>query len=141
MIPAETPALPLPPLESLGVASDYTAFLQKGVGAEVQSLALRRAWESDATIAGFRGMADYDWDFNAPSYGRLWAIDDVAALVRTVLASPPPEPRMETEPVPAAATADDPPAVMAPEAAAPAPIAWSEDAPPAPRRHGSALPC
>jgi len=87
----------LPSLESLGTASDYTAFLQEGVSAEVQRRALQRAWESDASIAEFRGMAEYAWDFNAPQYGQLWASDDVVKLVQAVLspaASEPPAPVM-----------------------------------------------
>ena len=51
----------------------------------MQRQALQRAWESDPAIAGFRGMADYDWDFNAADYGRLWPTDDVAKLLGEVL--------------------------------------------------------
>ena len=89
----ELPAPVLPDLETLGAGSDYTAFLQQGVAAEVQRLALQRAWASDEGIAGFRGMADYDWDFNAPTYGRLWASDDVAKLLHAIVSPP-----AETEP-------------------------------------------
>lgn len=83
--PDAAPALDLPPLESLTVSSDFAVFLQEGVSAELQSRALRVAWESDESIAGFRGMAEYAWDFNAPDYGKLWASDDVAKLVREAL--------------------------------------------------------
>jgi hypothetical protein len=149
------PAVPipdLPPIESLGIGSDYTAFLQEGVTAELQRLALRRAWESDERIAGFRGMAEYAWDFNAPSYGRLWAADDVAQLLRAVL-----EPPIEEAP---AALEPEPAIAEAPEAREPGPaestlaVAEGHDAGlPLPadgdaapeaggtRRHGSALPC
>ncbi len=82
------PAPVLPDLETLGPESDYKAFLQNGVAAEVQRIALQRAWASDEQIAGFRGMADYDWDFNAPTYGKLWASDDVARLLQAVVAPP-----------------------------------------------------
>ncbi len=142
----------LPAIESLGIGSDYTAFLQEGVTAELQSLALRRAWESDERIAGFRGMAEYAWDFNAPSYGRLWAADDVAQLLRAVL-----EPPAEEAP---AALGPEPAIAEAPDAREPGPaesmlaVAEGHDAElPLPvdgdaapetggtRRHGSALPC
>ncbi len=136
----------LPPLESLGVTSDYRVFLQKGVSAAVQSGALRRAWESDARIAGFRGMADYDWDFNAPSYGRLWAVDDVAKLVRAVLTSPvhaPPDPDPANE-VASVAALPEPETVPVPLAstvtAEPVPVDVDQ-ASNLPRRHGRALPC
>lgn len=146
----DAPALELPDIETLGSGSDYTAFLQKGVAAAVQRRALQRAWESDAVIAGFRGMADYDWDFNAPTYGRLWATDNVPELLRAVLASPParevdPEPDAEPDP-----SAPPPPefgpshelSALLATAPAAAPAAGMEDsaAEPLPRRHGSALP-
>jgi hypothetical protein len=75
----------LPAPESLTAESDIRAFLAAGVSPSLQSRALRVAWESDAQIAAFRGMAEYDWDFNAEGYGRLAAGDDVAALVRGVV--------------------------------------------------------
>lgn len=94
--PADQPP-PLPPIESLGAASDYTAFLAKGVPEEVKRLALRKAWTSDPAIAGFRGFGEYDWDYNAPGYGALRATDDLAKLVDAVL-KPPPEPEAGPEP-------------------------------------------
>ncbi len=136
----------LPPIESLGTTSDYRAFLQAGVSAAVQSSALRRAWESDARIAGFRGMADYDWDFNASSYGRLWPVDDVAKLVRAVLTSPvhaPPHPEPADE-VASMAALPEPEAIPVPLAStmaaetAPADVDQASNLP---RRHGRALPC
>lgn len=111
---AETdPALELPPLESLTASSDFTAFLQKGVSAAVQSRALRVAWESDERIAGFRGMAEYAWDFNAPDYGKLWATDDVAKMVRQALrgavpADPEEAPAPGEAPVPGAPPPEEP---------------------------------
>jgi hypothetical protein len=70
----------LPPLESLGADSDYTPFLAHGVPAALRTLALRKAWASDPAIAGFRGFAEYDWDCNAPGFGKLLATDDVRRL-------------------------------------------------------------
>jgi hypothetical protein len=75
----------LPKLETLTAHSDFRAFLASGVSAAVQSRALRVAWASDPTIAAFRGMAEYDWDFNAEGYGRLAASDDVSVLLRGVM--------------------------------------------------------
>ena len=145
----------LPPIESLGIASDYTAFLQKGVTAEVQCRALQRAWQSDERIAGFRGMAEYAWDFNTPEYGRLWATDDVLKLVRQVLAPPPDEPPPNEPPgtdKPVLATGPSPTGATMPSQADLAPHVLTEPpddlvatAEPAAsdallRRHGSALP-
>lgn len=99
----------LPPLESLGGDSDYTAFLQRGVPDELQRLALRRAWTSDPAIAGFRGFAEYDWDCNAPGYGALRATDNILDLCDSILrriaeaepADPAPDRPVPPEPVPA----------------------------------------
>ncbi len=71
----------LPPVDSLGADSDYTAFLAGNVPQELRRLALRKAWTSDPVIAGFRGFAEYDWDCNAPGYGRLLPTDRIADLL------------------------------------------------------------
>ena len=146
--PPEPPDLPL--VETLGTFSDYTAFLQKGVSAEVQRLALQRAWQSDESIAGFRGMAEYAWDFNAPDYGRLSATDNVAKLLDAVLTPPEDPPEAAAEPAapaepPEPALAEPPPDLgQAETAQAPLPGPVAEAAPAQPRagirRHGSALP-
>ena len=139
----DLPAPVLPDLETLGAGSDYTAFLQQGVAAEVQRLALQRAWASDEGIAGFRGMADYDWDFNAPTYGRLWASDDVAKLLHAVVsppaeAEPPPmEPALAEPAVAALALPSVPQLVEEAEAG----LAANPEPPRAAApRHGSAMP-
>jgi len=147
-IPA--PELELPSLEGLGTSSDYTAFLQKGVSAQIQRLALQQAWRSDESIAGFRGMAEYAWDFNAPEYGRLWAADDVAKLVHAVISPPAADPPAADPPAaehaappeqaePIEVQPEETPGIEPPPDA----VAAIEPAPkePAIRRHGSALPC
>lgn len=88
--PEPTPdeaAVELPPIESLGADSDYTAFLARGVSQAVQAQALRIAWASDPAIADFRGMAEYAWDFNAPGYGELAPGDDVATWLSQIVRS------------------------------------------------------
>jgi hypothetical protein len=102
MLPAETgevavvgeEAPELPSLDSLDSGSDYTGFLRPDVPAELRRLALRKAWSSDPVIAGFRGFAEYDWDYNAPGYGALLPTDDIARLLDAVL---PDEKREEEE--------------------------------------------
>lgn len=95
-VPAEIAAVPpaaeeapdlsdLPPLDSLDAASDYTGFLRRDVPEELRRQALRKAWASDPAIAGFRGFAEYDWDYNAPGYGALRPTDDIARLLDAVL--------------------------------------------------------
>ncbi|HEY0836233.1 MAG TPA: DUF3306 domain-containing protein [Azospirillum sp.] len=102
---------PLPPIDSLGADSDYTRFLAVGVPEEVKHLALRKAWVSDPKIAGFRGFADYDWDFNAPGYGQLLPTDDIRRLLDAVFRDtpdPPADTEAEPEPPPAAVADAEP---------------------------------
>jgi hypothetical protein len=71
----------LPPLESITAESDIRAFLAPGVPAELTRAALRRAWSADPKIRDFVGLADYDWDFNAPGtmagFGPLEMTDEL----------------------------------------------------------------
>ncbi len=98
--PAFDPAS-LPPVESLGPGSDIAAFLKKGVPAALRRAALRRIWTADPKIKGFREVADYDWDFNAPGYGALLPTDDAKQAAEQLFArmrQPAPEAAAE-EPV------------------------------------------
>lgn len=95
----------LPPVEELGAESDYKPFLSERVPEELRRLALRKAWASDPAIANFQGFAEYDWDCNAPGYGRLLAVDDVERLARAVFGNQPDAPPPEA--LPPAATADE----------------------------------
>jgi hypothetical protein len=140
--PAPQPVAPvdeaaLPALDTLTGDSDITAFLAAGVSAELQSKALGIAWRDDARIAGYRGLADYDWDFNAESYGRLAAADDVAALLRRVV-TPAETPRQPA----ATVTAPAPGRSVAQPVVEPSQMAAAEPEAPRPpaRRHGGALP-
>jgi len=56
----------LPPIESIVADTDIRAFLAPGAPPELTRAALRRAWVADPKIRDFVGLADYDWDFNAP---------------------------------------------------------------------------
>ncbi len=139
--PAAEPAVEavpeLPPIESLGASSDYAVFLRKGVSALVQQQALQKAWTSDAAIAGFRGMADYDWDFNAVGYGRLRVTDNVGQLLRAVLSPPEPEAAAPGVPEPEIVRQSVP---IAPVVAAADAIETVEPEAPVVQRHGSAKP-
>ena len=136
--PAEAPvevaeaAQELPALDTLDAASDYTAFLARGVPADVQRGALQRAWATDPKIADFRGMAEYAWDYNAPAYGRLRATDDVARLLQAVLVPP-------TAPPPLPAPPESPAPVLAEPAPEPPAAVGTAEVPRLPR-HGTALP-
>jgi Protein of unknown function (DUF3306) len=89
----------LPPLESITAESDIRAFLAPGVPAELTRAALRRAWSADPKVRDFVGLADYDWDFNAPGamagFGPLEMTDElrrqVAQMVGRSLAPEEPE--------------------------------------------------
>ncbi len=61
----EEAAPELPPLESLGEDSDYSAFLGEGVPADVKQKALRKLFHSPKFNIR-DGLDDYDWDFSNP---------------------------------------------------------------------------
>jgi hypothetical protein len=96
----------LPPIETITAESDIRAFLAPGVPAELTRAALRRAWSADPKIRDFVGLADYDWDFNAPGaitgFGSLEMTDElrreVARMVGRSLPSHDAEP---SDPAPA----------------------------------------
>lgn len=75
----------LPSLESITAESDIRAFLAPGVPAELTRAALRRAWSADPKVRDFVGLADYDWDFNAPGsmagFGPLELTDELRRQV------------------------------------------------------------
>lgn len=75
----------LPSLESLGPGSDYSVFLQKGVPSALRVAALRKLWVTDPDILNYKTLADYDWDFNAPGYGKLLPTDQVKQAVDRIL--------------------------------------------------------
>src|SRR3954471_3816551 len=92
----ETPAdvefdlLSLPPIESITGTTDITAFLRKGIPAELTHAALRRAWASDPVIRDFIGLAENAWDFNDPNampgFGPLDCSEEqLAALLERVI--------------------------------------------------------
>ena len=108
----------LPPLDSLDAGSDYTGFLRRDVPEELRRQALRKAWASDPVIAGFRGFAEYDWDYNAPGYGALRPTDDIARLLDAVL----PDEKREEVVVEEVMVADAPAAEEPADASSPDPV-------------------
>ncbi len=109
--PAPEPFDPasLPPVESLGADSDYTPFLRADVPQELRLMALRKAWVSDPVISNFRGFAEYDWDFNAPGYGRLLPTDRILDMVENIVRDEPAQAQPvaeEEEAAPAVASAE-----------------------------------
>ncbi|MBR0669875.1 DUF3306 domain-containing protein [Neoroseomonas soli] len=168
--PAPAPAAPeepafdpasLPPVDSLTIESDFAAFLRKEVPEALKRAALRKAWALDPAIRDFVGPADYAWDYNAPDGVPGFSLElggDVkqllaqaiglerdeeaaeaareaaarAAAVEEDVAAAPSAPEPEPEPEPAAP-------VVAEETGSGAAV--TAEAPLAPRRHGSALPC
>jgi len=79
----------LPPIESITAASDIRAFLAPGVPSDLTRAALRRAWATDPKIRDFVGLADYDWDFNAPGamtgFGSLEMTDELRRQVEEMV--------------------------------------------------------
>jgi hypothetical protein len=137
----------LPALETLDAVSDYTAFLKPGVPRELRVLALRRAWATDPAITGYKTLADYDWDFNAPGYGALRVTDNVKDLAERAFgmikaeeepkpAEPELEP-LEAEPPAVEVAAAEPEALPSPVEE---PLVEAAPEPPRRRRHGGAVP-
>jgi hypothetical protein len=56
----------LPPIETLDVSSDFSAFLKPGVPEALRTAALRKAWIADPLIRDYMSPLDYAWDFNTP---------------------------------------------------------------------------
>ncbi len=79
----------LPPIESIAADTDIRAFLAPGVPPELARAALRRAWAADPKIRDFVGLADYDWDFNAPGsmagFGPLKMTDELRQIAARIL--------------------------------------------------------
>jgi hypothetical protein len=82
--PAFDPAT-LPPIDSITAVSDISAFLQKGVPAELTRAALRRVWTADPAIRDFIGLAENAWDFTDPNampgFGPLESSDEVRRMI------------------------------------------------------------
>lgn len=165
----------LPPIDSIGAASDLRPFLAPGVPVELTRAALRRAWVSDPAIRDFVGLAENQWDFTKPDGVPGFASLELSPELRRMLAgfvgqAPADGARASVVDTPAApASAEnygktglaDPAATALPQAAlaspvVAAPLAMPSDketaatqgnllsdgsvSPPAPRKHGSALP-
>src|SRR6476646_6657057 len=87
---AEVDLSSLPPIESITGATDITAFLRKGIPAELSRAALRRAWAADPAIRDFVGLAENAWDFTDPTamagFGPLeHTPEQIASLVERVV--------------------------------------------------------
>jgi hypothetical protein len=82
--PAFDPAT-LPPIDSITALSDISAFLQKGVPADLTRAALRRVWTADPAIRDFIGLAENAWDFTDPNampgFGPLESSDEVRRMI------------------------------------------------------------
>jgi hypothetical protein len=83
----------LPPIESIAADTDIRAFLAPGVPPELARAALRRAWAADPKIRDFVGLADYDWDFNAPGsmagFGPLEMTEELRRIAARIIGPPP----------------------------------------------------
>jgi hypothetical protein len=83
----------VPPIEAIGANTDIRGFLAPGVPPELTRAALRRAWAADPKIRHFVGLADYDWDFNAPGsmagFEALEMTDELGRLVAQIIGARP----------------------------------------------------
>jgi Protein of unknown function (DUF3306) len=85
----------LPPIESIGAASDIRAFLAPEVPESLKRAALRRAWVTDPAIRDFVGVAEAQWDFNKPDsipgFGALELTPELCRMVAGLFSDPPVE--------------------------------------------------
>ncbi len=100
---AEVPLEELPPLDQIDANTDLTPWLKRRLPPTWRRAALRRLWAADPAIRNFRGLAEYDWDYNitgdAPGFGPMRATDDVRLLLARVLGTAPDEkPEAESPP-------------------------------------------
>jgi Protein of unknown function (DUF3306) len=148
----------LPPIEEITATTDIRAFLAPGVPSELRLAALRRAWSADPAIRDFIGLAENQWDFNAPDgipgFGSLIDPDQVRQLLAKVVGgdTEPERPAPETAAPDRAGTeiATAPEATTRPSAGEPAPSGMheadsmsqseSDETTARERRHGGALP-
>jgi Protein of unknown function (DUF3306) len=142
----------LPPIEEITAATDIRAFLAPGVPTELRLAALRRAWRADPAIRDFIGLAENQWDFNAPDgvpgFASMVDPDQVRRLLAKVVGGGEPEPSEPDHPETEIAAASEvvtpppgedlhPPSID--EAGSSSQSATAE-ASSSPRRHGGALP-
>jgi Protein of unknown function (DUF3306) len=85
--------LSVPPIESITADTDIRGFLAPGVPPDLTRAALRRAWAADPKIRDFVGLADYDWDFNAPGsmagFGPLEMTEELLRMAAQIVGPPP----------------------------------------------------
>lgn len=86
---------PLPSLDDITPEGDIAAFLHKRIPAELQKLALRKAWTSDPVISNFIEMAENQYDWNTPGgcpgFGPLDPSWDIEKLLAQATGALPPE--------------------------------------------------
>ena len=79
----------LPKIDDLTAGSDFKAFLQAGVPADLQRAALRKAWSLDPAIRDFVEVAENQYDWNVPDgvpgFGPLAPGTDIAALLKQAI--------------------------------------------------------
>ncbi len=147
----------LPPIEEIAATTDIRAFLAPGVPSELRLAALRRVWKTDPAIRDFIGLAENQWDFNAPDgipgFGSLVDPDEVRRLLAKVvggddteLERPAPETaapdpaRTEIAAAPDVSTQDSQDQPVAPAIPEAASESEPDETTARERRHGGALP-
>lgn len=98
----------LPDLDSLDANSDFSVFMRDGVPASLRTMALRKLWRLNPTLANLDGLVDYGEDLtgsfqvvtklkSAYEVGKGFLRDEKATKERP---QTPPSPQLEPEPDP-----------------------------------------
>jgi hypothetical protein len=130
---AQSPFNPLsvPTIESITADTDIRGFLAPGVPPELTRAALRRAWAADPKIRDFVGLADYDWDFNAPGsmagFGPLEMTDELRRMAAQIVGPAPTRAQAAEMANPAPAKLPTDRASPAPATAAAQPVRREDD--------------
>lgn len=80
----------LPPLDEVGIDTDLTQFLRRGVPRVLRNAALRRMWSLDPSIRDYVSEArEYAYDWNVPGgvpgYGPLLPSDDAQGMLKRII--------------------------------------------------------
>jgi hypothetical protein len=102
---------PPPDLASIDADTDITPWLTRTVSEEWKNAALRQVWATTPGIRDFKGLQDYDWDFNnpdsIPGFGEYVNPESVRDIIANLFGPAPSAPEGKTDGASVEAVAPD----------------------------------